>query len=100
MGTVFDDFNNMLFRDFQNLGYVKLKKWWEDLSFIVSKESLETFEIQFRSKGAREWAVTYHVISDGSIHTDNPSGGIDYYKIPSDASVGIVVTYTPNEEVS
>ncbi|MEL6699691.1 MAG: hypothetical protein AAFP89_25865 [Bacteroidota bacterium] len=98
MGKVYDDFHHMLYRGFSSLKAGTLEKWWNDLSFIISRNALEKFEIQFKSEEGEAWAVTYHVVADGSIHVDSASGGINYYRVPHDVSISIVLTHDPNDD--
>lgn len=99
MGKVLDDFINMHNRGFEGLKWKKLKKWIEDLTFVASKKALEKFEIQFiASSGQRKWAIIYHLIADGSIQIDDESGQIDYYAIPEDANIKLVISRDPNND--
>lgn len=100
MGKINDDFIAIANRGFDCLKPTSkwLQELKEDLYFIMVNKDLEFFQIQFKhSSGNR--AIEYKVKSDGSIHADNESGRIDYWIIPRDAIIYIVVRRYGDEKV-
>lgn len=103
MGKIFDDFHAIGYRGFEffkeNPG--KLTDWKEDLDFILSHNALRKFQLQFHAPGGRAWAIEYVVHTDSSIQRDSDSGGVDFWEIPIDANINILVDRDPdNQEVS
>lgn len=93
MGKIFDDFHAIAYRGFNYFekNPNKLQKWKDDMFYLMTNKALEKFQMQFFDDG-NEWAVEYVIKSDGTIHQDNNSGGIDYWEIPATASPNLVVT--------
>jgi hypothetical protein len=93
MGKIFDDFHSISFRGFyfieNNPSW--LQKMKEDIFFVMTEKALEKFQIQFHDTNQNSWAVEYEVKSDGSIFQDSESGGIDYWEIPANASINIIM---------
>jgi hypothetical protein len=88
-----------MFRGFTSISSNNLKEWRDDIQFVMEKNALTCFEIQFRLLG-KEWAVRYEVVS-GTISRDDESGGLDFYNIPANASLSLVVTRdTTNKDVN
>lgn len=100
LGKVYDDFNGIIFRGFINVNDDNVISWRDDIAFVVSKDAMYHFELQFKYDG-EEWVVSYEVDKYGGITRDDDSGGLDFYSIPSGASFGVVISYdTSNEEVN
>lgn len=100
MGKINDDFNTIASRGFEYLqqhpGW--LDKHREDILYILLHQDLNTFQIQFKYNGG-EKAVEYTVKNDYTIHSNRESGGINYFQIPRDAEVIIVIRRHNNPEV-
>jgi|APLak6261682215_1056145.scaffolds.fasta_scaffold03632_2 hypothetical protein len=89
-GKIFDDFNSMIYRGFTSISSKDLKDWRDDIQYIIERDALNFFEIQFRSSD-KKWAVRYEVDKLGNISRDDDSGGVDFYNIPEASIVSIVV---------
>ena len=96
LGKIFDTFNNIIFRGFTTITTDNLKQWRDDIQFIMEKNALVAFEIQFRTT-EKKWVVRYEVVS-GTVSRDDESGGIDFYNIPADASLSCVIERDHNNE--
>lgn len=90
LGKIYDDFNGVIFRGFTSRTKDKLKAWRDDVAYVMMKNALKSFEIQF-SYNFRNWAVCYTVNSKGEIVRDDDSGGLDFHSIHEDASINIVM---------
>lgn len=95
MGKIFDDFHNIAYREFVQFEKdpKELQGWKEDIYYLMTNEVLNSFQIQFIGNGTKEWAVEFEIKADGSIQTDNESGGINYREIPDDVNVKIIANW-------
>lgn len=99
-GKVKDDFINAGLRGFTTISKSTLNSWWEDVAFVANKKALEKCELQFHWSGGQA-AIIYEVVSDGGIHINSDSAAHNFYAIPKDAKVSIVIRRDrSNEEVS
>lgn len=89
-GKIFDDFNSMMYRGFTSVSANDLKEWRDDIQYIIERNALYHFEVQFRTSD-KKWAVRYEVDKAGGISRDDDSGGLDFYNIPETASISMVV---------
>lgn len=92
MGKIFDDFNGLLFREFVHPPAARLKAWRDDVQYVMERDALYSFELQFQY-GSQNWVARYEVDKYGGISRDDDSGGLDFYSIPSGATVSIVLDY-------
>lgn len=92
MGKIFDDFNGVLFRGFSSPSAETIKSWRNDVQFVMEKDALYSFELQFYHSG-KSWVLRYEVDKYGSIARDDDSGGLDFYNIAQGATVRIVLDY-------
>lgn len=90
LGKIFDDFNGIIFRGFTSTSSDSIKVWRDDIAFIMEQNALHHFEIQF-SYGSDSWTLRYEVDKFGGIARDDDSGGSDFYNIPINAELNIVV---------
>ncbi len=89
---IYDDFIAISTRGFDQFKNSPnfLKELKEDLLFIMTNEDLKLFQLQFIN-GAEERAVEYEIKSDGTIYTDNDSGGVNYWDLPDSVEIRIVI---------
>ena len=66
--------------------------WRSELFYIVSKKALKHFQFQFTKPGGTKVGLHYELKSDGTINTNDKSGGIDYWNLPSGTTVYLLVT--------
>ena len=66
------------------VGRDRVINWIADLVYLQTEECLEFFEVQL---DGRSYGLRYMVRSDGSVHQNSPSGGLDIYGIPVGTSV-------------
>jgi hypothetical protein len=92
MGKIADDFTAIAARRFPCLKPYPnwLQELKEDLFFIMIHEDLELFQFQFKHSG-KDRAIEYRVKSDGTIYADDESGKIDYWLLPDDVEISVVV---------
>ncbi|MCU0435380.1 MAG: hypothetical protein MUC87_18125 [Bacteroidia bacterium] len=93
MGKIYDDFTHLITRGFNYPGRDEIRKWRDDLLYLMDKKALRHFQVKFSLPGGNEEAWEYILKSDNSIQTDSKSGGKDLYDYPDSASVSIVVNY-------
>lgn len=100
MGKIFDDFHQISFRGFDQFksNSNQLKKWKEDIYFLMTNQVLNSFQIQFSTSDSREWAVEFEIKADGTIQSDDESGGISYWEIPENATIRIVASWNRNKK--
>lgn len=67
-------------------------EWAEVVSYLLIAEALDGFQVQFDMAGRAPYCIHYAVSTDGSIRSDSPSGGLDYYGI----AAGTPVTFCLN----
>ncbi len=91
LGKIFDVFNGIIFRGFTTVSESEIIGWRDDIQYIMERDSLYHFEIQFGSNG-QKWVVRYEVDKFGNISRDDDSGGIDFYNVPQSAKMHIVVS--------
>lgn len=102
MGKIYDDFCAMDLRGFDQFenNPNQLGKWKEDLFFIMVNQDLDYFQLQFTHGVPKKTvALQYTVKSDGTIHSDNDSGRINYHQFPKNTIINIVVLRYGNNDV-
>ncbi|OJJ19946.1 hypothetical protein BKI52_15830 [marine bacterium AO1-C] len=73
--------------------------WRDDLLYLLDQQVLIKFEFQFKKPNlAEKVGLRYTVVSDGSIYSDDHSGGHDFFGLPSGTNASLVVTL--NSEAS
>jgi hypothetical protein len=102
LGKVYDDFLAIdarefdLFQQYPNF----LKQIREDLYFLLERNSLREFQIQFTYTGGKA-AIHYKVHPFGSIYNqDSPSGGTNYYQFPKNSSISIIARWNDDDSGS
>lgn len=64
----------------------------QDILYLLSKKALKWFELQFRKPdGAQIGGIHYELKADGSIYSDEPSGGLDFWELPSNTVVKLLI---------
>jgi hypothetical protein len=77
LGKVYEDMISLFQANF--LTKAKCDQWREDLLYIIDKRAMSYFQFQFKK-------------ADGSeISSDDNTGGIDYWELPSDTKVSLLV---------
>jgi len=102
LGKIYDDFCAIDMRGFDRFESDpgRLLRWKEDLFFIMKHEDLNYFQLQFSyGTPTKKVALQYTIMSDGSIHSDTDSGGINYFQFPANTLINIVVQRYGNSEV-
>ena len=70
--------------------YSRVKKWIEDIIFILNEKALKSFEIQlYNTAGQRFKSYKYIVNTSGYLSSGSSSGGIDYFDIPSGTTINL-----------
>jgi hypothetical protein len=64
----------------------------KEILYLLSKKALKWFELQFRKPdGSQLGGIHYELKADGSIYTDEPSGGLDFWGLPANTIVKLLV---------
>lgn len=78
------------FANRQIMEYGKAEKWIEDLTYLLNKKILKSFELQlYNSSGQRFKSYRYDVSIFGWITSGDKSGGINYFEIPANTKIGL-----------
>jgi hypothetical protein len=72
--------------------YDKCMEWNTDLSFLLEKEALRNFQIQFTCDGHTPVALEYTVSADGTLQSSDKAGGIDYFALPKGTRASLYVS--------
>lgn len=91
MDKIYEDTLNMW-----NAGLItkgQCDNWRTDLLYLLNEQILIKFEFQFRKPNGDEIGGLRQIVkSDGSISTDDDSGGNDFFNLPSNAKASLVTT--------
>ncbi|CCH57628.1 hypothetical protein BN8_p06824 (plasmid) [Fibrisoma limi BUZ 3] len=91
LGKVYEDCLSMVFADL--VSKAEAERWRNDLLFMLSKEALDSFEIQLVSPtGSRVGGYRYQLDDAGSIYSDDDSGGSDFYGLNPGTKANLFVT--------
>jgi hypothetical protein len=72
--------------------YTDVKKWIEDIIYILNKKVLKAFEIQLiNSSNEKFKSYRYEVNENGFITSGTGSGGINYFDFPDNTKVKLFV---------
>lgn len=78
------------FANRQIVEYGNAESWIEDLTYILNKKALKSFELQlYNAAGQRYKSYRYDVSLWGLITSGDKSGGINYFDIPASTKVGL-----------
>ena len=86
------------FRAFVTAGLVteaRAARWSSDLTYMQTKEALDSFEVQVRTLSGQEYGLRYTITAVGTIVEDSRSGGLDVYGIPSNSTVSLFAKPLP-----
>ena len=87
MDKVFEDFTALVVRGF--VSDDKIKKWKEDLLYLMREEVLIYFEIHLTKPNGEMPALRYYVKADSSLSQDSASGALGLYGLPSDTRANL-----------
>jgi len=71
------------------IDYERVKKWIEDITYLLNKRVLNSFEIQMYNSAGERFKCYRYVAIENSFTSGGTSGGINYYEIPSDTKFGL-----------
>ena len=94
MLKVFEDLTGLVVSKRTDLESGNIKKWKEDILFLMSLKALIMFDILIYSgsQSVEGKAFRYELQSDGQILADDRSGGIDWYDdIPVGSKVRMLI---------
>lgn len=74
----------------------KASKWACDLSYLAEEDAIEYFDMCFSHESERMGGYRYTFICNKTVTTDELSGGLNLWNLPSNVSVEIVVRLRSN----
>ncbi len=78
------------FANRQLMEYGNAESWIEDLTYILNKKAMKSFELQlYNSLGQRFKSYRYDVNKWGLVTSGDKSGGINYFEFPVSTKVGL-----------
>lgn len=78
------------FANRQIMDYGKAESWIEDLTYILNKKAMKSFELQlYNSAGERFKSYRYEVNMWGLVVSGDKSGGINYFDYPTSTKIGL-----------
>jgi hypothetical protein len=72
--------------------YDKWMEWNADLSFLLEKEAVRSFQLQFTCQGYAPVALEYTVSADGTLQSNDKAGGIDYFALAEGSRASLFVS--------
>lgn len=70
------------------------QKWYNDLTFMLLKRIVVSFDFKFVFGGSDDRGIRYEVSDDGALIEDDESGGMDLYGLPIDLEIQVVVLFS------
>ncbi len=65
----------------------------DDLVYLAEKKVLQYFQFQLKkADGTEIGGLHYEVNSSGIINTDDKTGGLDYWSLPTNTTLGLLVS--------
>ncbi|MEO0041704.1 MAG: hypothetical protein RL329_1152 [Bacteroidota bacterium] len=71
----------------------RAQRWRSDILYLLNKNALTFFEIQFTLPNGTRNGLRYVLKADGSIYGDDESGGDDFWNLPNGTSANILVSW-------
>ena len=65
--------------------------WRNDLLYILENETSKGFQVQLRCPGQSTLAIEYEVSADGSLVSNQPAGGIDFFRLNAGTKASLFV---------
>lgn len=87
------DFLGLQSRAFSKLSSESIWYCFEVFSHLMLEKALKTVELQLHPPGRLPSSIIYTVISDGSIYSDDNSGGNNFWVFPDDTVVKFVFSW-------
>lgn len=85
------------FANRQMVGYANAESWINDLTYLLNKRVLKSFELQlYNAAGTRFKTYRYEVNSWGVVTSGDKSGGINYWEIPANTKVRLFADLDTN----
>lgn len=76
--------------------YGQAERWIEDLTYMLNKKALRSFELQLYNGSGRFKSYRYDVNASGVVSSGDKSGGINYFEIPATTKVGLYADLNPD----
>ncbi len=90
MGKVYDHLVSLYTRGLITKDYADSLR--NDLLYLLGKRALTYFQLQFKTSSGGEFGgLHYEVRADSTLSVDDESGGLDFWGLPSNTSVSLLV---------
>ncbi len=96
-GKVYDDTQAMAIRGL--IPQTLAESWRRDIQYLLDNQVMSFFQFQFILPNGTRKALQYNLKNDGSIHSDEVSGGVNYWSFPEGTKVTLFVhlnEFSPN----
>lgn len=90
MGKVKDNLYGLMNRSL--ITKKRVDSIYNDVLYLLDRQVLRFFELQFKKdNGETIGGIRYEVEASGAIYSDDKSGGINYWALPDNTQVGLLV---------
>lgn len=90
MGKVYEDLLGLMGRALIDIN--RANQIRNQVQYLLEKQALNYFQLQFKKPSGTEiGGLHYQLKSDGNIYADEKSGGLNYWNLPSDAKVTLLI---------
>ena len=93
MGKAYEDFTSMYLADL--ITKEQADNWRDDILYLMRLKVLDFFEVQFFLPDKNQKGIRYKVSDIGYLANDNNSGGTDFYSLPTNTQVNLLVRPRP-----
>lgn len=94
MGKVYDHLIGIYTRGF--ISKQTADDWRDQLMYMLGKRAVNYFQFQFTTSTGLEYGIHYEVRADASVTVDDDSGGLDFWGLPNNTSVTLLVQLNRN----
>ena len=98
MQKVAANFTGLVVRDL--ISQARADEWSEVVTYLLIEDALDGFQVQFDMASRAPYCIHYAVSTDGSIQSDSPSGGLDYYSIAPGTPVSFCLNLKPSRRAA
>jgi hypothetical protein len=90
MGKVYEDLLGLMGRSLIDIN--RADQIRSNVQYLLEKQVLKYFQLQFKKPSGDEiGGLHYQLKADGNIYADEKTGGLNYWSLPSDTRVNLLV---------